>query len=316
MERYGMNILEIRNLTKKFDDFVAVDNMSLNVREGEIFGFLGANGAGKSTTISMVASLLRSTKGEINLLGRNIASHNKFAKTNIGLVPQEIAIYENMTSYENVSFFAGLYGLRGQQLKERTEEALEFVGLGDKHKSFPNNFSGGMKRRLNIACAIAHRPKLIIMDEPTVGIDPQSRNYILNSVRKLNEMGCTIIYTSHYMEEVEEICTRIAIVDHGKIIAEGTKEQLKAIITDTKDIWIGIKGNESLSIKNLKQIPGVIAVRLEENTVKINSKGEINNLNKIVQQLIRDQVEIRSVEEQAPNLETVFLTLTGRNLRD
>jgi ABC-2 type transport system ATP-binding protein len=316
MERYGMNILEIRNLTKKFDDFVAVDNMSLNVREGEIFGFLGANGAGKSTTISMVASLLRSTKGEINILGRNIASHNKFAKTNIGLVPQEIAIYENMTSYENVSFFAGLYGLRGQQLKERTEEALEFVGLGDKHKSFPNNFSGGMKRRLNIACAIAHRPKLIIMDEPTVGIDPQSRNYILNSVRKLNEMGCTIIYTSHYMEEVEEICTRIAIVDHGKIIAEGTKEQLKAIITDTKDIWIGIKGNESLSIENLKQIPGVIAVRLEENTVQINSKGEINNLGRIIQQLIKDQVEIRSVEEQAPNLETVFLTLTGRNLRD
>jgi ABC-2 type transport system ATP-binding protein len=316
MERYGMNILEIRNLTKKFDDFVAVDNMSLNVREGEIFGFLGANGAGKSTTISMVASLLRSTKGEINLLGRNIASHNKFAKTNIGLVPQEIAIYENMTSYENVSFFAGLYGLRGQQLKERTEEALEFVGLGDKHKSFPNNFSGGMKRRLNIACAIAHRPKLIIMDEPTVGIDPQSRNYILKSVRNLNEMGCTIIYTSHYMEEVEEICTRIAIVDHGKIIAEGTKEQLKAIITDTKDIWIGIKGNESLSIENLKQIPGVIAVRLEENTVQINSKGEINNLGRIIQQLIKDQVEIRSVEEQAPNLETVFLTLTGRNLRD
>jgi ABC-2 type transport system ATP-binding protein len=316
MERFGMNILEIRNLTKKFDDFVAVDNMSLNVREGEIFGFLGANGAGKSTTISMVASLLRSTKGEINLLGRNITNHNKFAKTNIGLVPQEIAIYENMTSYENVSFFAGLYGLRGQQLKERTEEALEFVGLGDKHKSFPNNFSGGMKRRLNIACAIAHRPKLIIMDEPTVGIDPQSRNYILNSVRKLNQMGCTIIYTSHYMEEVEEICTRIAIVDHGKIIAEGTKEQLKAIITDTKDIWIGIKGNESLSIENLKQIPGVIAVRLEENTVQINSKGEINNLSRIIQQLIKDQVEIRSVEEQAPNLETVFLTLTGRNLRD
>jgi ABC-2 type transport system ATP-binding protein len=316
MERYGMNILEIRNLTKKFEDFVAVDNMSLNVREGEIFGFLGANGAGKSTTISMVASLLRSTKGEINLLGRSITSHNKFAKSNIGLVPQEIAIYENMTSYENVSFFAGLYGLRGQQLKERTEEALEFVGLGDKHKSFPNKFSGGMKRRLNIACAIAHRPKLIIMDEPTVGIDPQSRNYILNSVRKLNEMGCTIIYTSHYMEEVEEICTRIAIVDHGKIIAEGTKEQLKAIITDTKDIWIGIKGSESLSIENLKQIPGVIAVRLEENTVQINSKGEINNLSRIIQQLIKDQVEIRSVEEQAPNLETVFLTLTGRNLRD
>ncbi|GIO10682.1 antibiotic ABC transporter ATP-binding protein [Cohnella xylanilytica] len=311
-----MNVLEIRNLTKKFDDFIAVDNMNLSVREGEIFGFLGANGAGKSTTINMVSSLLRTTKGEIELLGRNIAKHPKFAKSNIGIVPQDLAIYEEMTAYENVSFFAGLYGLRGSELKERTIEALDFVGLGDKHKSLPKNFSGGMKRRLNIACAIAHRPKLIIMDEPTVGIDPQSRNYILNSVRKLNRMGCTIIYTSHYMEEVEELCTRIAIVDHGKIIAEGSKEQLKSIITDTKEIWIAVKSEGAVDLESLKRLQGVTAVRLEDQTIKINSKAEINNLNWIIQQLIKDQVEIRSVEEQAPNLETVFLTLTGRNLRD
>ncbi|QMV42552.1 ABC transporter ATP-binding protein [Cohnella cholangitidis] len=311
-----MNVLEIRNLTKKFGDFIAVDNMSLTVREGEIFGFLGANGAGKSTTINMISSLLRSTAGEIDILGRSLASNGKFAKMNIGIVPQDISIYENMTSYENVSFFAGLYGLRGNLLKERTEEALDFVGLGDKAKSFPKNFSGGMKRRLNIACAIAHRPKLIIMDEPTVGIDPQSRNYILNSVRKLNQMGCTIIYTSHYMEEVEEICTRIAIVDHGKIIADGTKEQLKAIITDTKSIWIEVQTTEPPNIDSLKQIQGVINAQLEDNTIKINSRGETNNLNLIIQQLIKDGIEIRSVEEQAPNLETVFLTLTGRNLRD
>nr|WP_206767943.1 ABC transporter ATP-binding protein [Brevibacillus formosus] len=308
--------MEIRQLTKKFGDFVAVDNMSLHVREGEIFGFLGANGAGKSTTINMIASLLRVTKGEITLLGKNIEKHSKFAKMNIGIVPQDIAIYEDMTAYENVRFFAGLYGLRGSLLRERTEEALEFVGLGDKATSFPKNFSGGMKRRLNIACAIAHRPKLIIMDEPTVGIDPHSRNYILNSVRKLNDMGCTIIYTSHYMEEVEEICTRIAIVDHGKVIAEGTKEQLKAIITDAKEIWIGVRADEPLNLDALKAIAGVNAVLQEENTIKIVSKAEINNLNQIIQQLIKDQVEIRSVEEQAPNLETVFLTLTGRNLRD
>ncbi|WP_103107955.1 ABC transporter ATP-binding protein [Brevibacillus reuszeri] len=309
-------VLEINNLTKKFGDFIAVDHMSLNVREGEIFGFLGANGAGKSTTINMIASLLRSTKGEIRLLGKNIAKEARFAKMNTGIVPQELAIYEDMTAYENVSFFAGLYGLRGALLRERTEEALAFVGLADKHKSFPKNFSGGMKRRLNIACAIAHRPKLIIMDEPTVGIDPHSRNYILNSVRKLNEMGCTIIYTSHYMEEVEEICTRIAIIDHGKIIAEGTKEQLKSIITDSKEIWIGFKADEMHSLDSLKTIPGVRAVLQEENTLKIISKAEVNNLNRIIQQLIKDQVEIRSVEEQAPNLESVFLTLTGRNLRD
>lgn len=309
-------VLEINNLTKKFGDFIAVDHMSLNVREGEIFGFLGANGAGKSTTINMIASLLPSTKGEIRLLGKNIAKEARFAKMNTGIVPQELAIYEDMTAYENVSFFAGLYGLRGALLRERTEEALAFVGLADKHKSFPKNFSGGMKRRLNIACAIAHRPKLIIMDEPTVGIDPHSRNYILNSVRKLNEMGCTIIYTSHYMEEVEEICTRIAIIDHGKIIAEGTKEQLKSIITNSKEIWIGIKADEMHSLDSLKTIPGVTAVLQEENTLKIISKAEVNNLNRIIQQLIKDQVEIRSVEEQAPNLESVFLTLTGRNLRD
>jgi ABC-2 type transport system ATP-binding protein len=311
-----MNVLEIRNLTKKFGDFIAVDNMNLSISEGEIFGFLGANGAGKSTTINMISSLLRITKGEIQVLGRDIVKENKFAKINIGIVPQDLAIYEEMTAYENVRFFAGLYGIRGSLLKERTEEALEFVGLGDKHKALPKSFSGGMKRRLNIACAIAHHPKLLIMDEPTVGIDPQSRNYILNSVKKLNQMGCSVIYTSHYMEEVEEICTRIAIVDHGKIIAEGTKEQLKSIITDTKETWIGVKNSERLDLDALKGITGVNSVQLEEQMVKIVSRGEINNLNWVIQQLIRDQVEISSVEEQAPNLETVFLTLTGRKLRD
>lgn len=195
-------------------------------------------------------------------------------------------------------------------------EALNFVGLTDKAKQYPKNFSGGMKRRLNIACAIAHQPKLIIMDEPTVGIDPQSRSYILDSVRKLNQMGCTIIYTSHYMEEVEEICTRIAIVDHGKIIAEGTKEQLTSTITDTKDIWIGYKSALPLDIEFLKQIHGVIEVEADDQMIQIRSKSEVNNLNQLIYQLMTHEVEIRSVEEQAPNLETVFLTLTGRKLRD
>lgn len=311
-----MNVLEVKQLTKKFGDFIAVDNITMSVKEGEIFGFLGANGAGKSTTINMIASLLRVTKGEIEVLGKNIAKHGKFAKTNIGIVPQEMAIYEDMTTYENVHFFAGLYGLRGAELKERVMEALAFVGLGDKHKSYPKNFSGGMKRRLNIACAIAHRPKLLIMDEPTVGIDPQSRNYILGSVKKLNEMGCTIIYTSHYMEEVEEICTRIAIIDHGKIIAEGTKGQLKAIITNQKNIGIEVRSAENLDKSKLAGIAGVNQVEVEDRIIKITSDSEVNNLNRIIQQLMADDIEIRSVEEHEPSLETVFLTLTGRSLRD
>lgn len=311
-----MNVLEVKSLTKKFMDFIAVDNISLAIGEGEIFGFLGPNGAGKSTTINMIAGLLRCNEGEITILGKNSIKNSRFAKMNIGVVPQDLAIYEDLTAFENVRFFAGLYGLRGAELNERVNEALEFVGLIDKQKDYPKNFSGGMKRRLNIACAIAHRPKLIIMDEPTVGIDPQSRNYILQSIRKLNEMGCTIIYTSHYMEEVEEICTRIAIMDHGKVIAEGTKEQLIAIITNTKDIWMEIKSTEKINLPQIKEINGVKSVQIEENLIKINSDIEINNLNQILQYLMNHHIEISSLEEKAPNLETVFLTLTGRNLRD
>ncbi|MFP3885823.1 ABC transporter ATP-binding protein [Priestia filamentosa] len=311
-----MNVLELRNVTRKFNDFIAVDNMSLSIQKGEIFGLLGANGAGKSTTINMIASLLQITEGEIEILGKSITKHRKFAKMNVGIVPQDIAIYENLTASENIKFFAGLYGLRGSLLKQRVEEALEFVGLIDKAKSFPKSFSGGMKRRLNIACAIAHRPKLLIMDEPTVGIDPQSRKHILESVKKLNEIGSTIIYTSHYMEEVEALCTNIAIVDHGKIIAKGSKENLKSLITDVKELWVEVKNPLHINCESIEEIGGVKRASIEGNIIKIYSDVEIQNLNKIIQTLLKAEVEISSLEEKAPNLETVFLTLTGRNLRD
>lgn len=311
-----MKIVKIENLVKKFGNTAAVDKITLGIEEGEIYGLLGPNGAGKSTTINMICGLLSPNEGTIEILGKDIRKNKIFAKRNIGIVPQDIAIYEDLTAYENVNFFAGLYGFRGKELKARVEEALEFVGLLDKAKSLPGSFSGGMKRRLNIACAIAHRPKVIIMDEPTVGIDPQSRNHILQSVKKLNEMGSTVIYTSHYMEEIEEICTRIGIVDHGKLIAEGTKEELKNSISDTNTIWVTVQSLNDFQSDELKEINGVISVELDNDIVKISSSQDVNNLDKIILFLTEKGIHIKNVETKTPDLETVFLTLTGRKLRD
>ncbi len=312
-----MSILRIEEVTKKFGDVIAVDNVTLSLDEGEIFGLLGPNGAGKSTAINMVTGLLSMDKGKIYLMDMDIKKNSMETKKNTGIVPQDIAIYEDLTSLENVKFFASLYGLKGSQLNAAAEEALEFTGLSDKARTYPKQFSGGMKRRLNIACAIAHKPKLIIMDEPTVGIDPQSRNHILQSVKKLNEMGCTIIYTSHYMEEVEEICTRIAIMDHGKVIAQGTGDELKALITDTNVVWITVADHVSrVNEDRLKEISGVLNIEIEESTVKIGSAREVNNLDKIILYFTSNGIAIKSVESKTPDLETVFLSLTGRRLRD
>lgn len=311
-----MKVVKIEELVKRFGDLVAVDNISLDIEEGEIYGLLGPNGAGKSTTINIMCGLLSMDKGKIEILGKDIKEEAYFIKKNIGVVPQDIAIYEDLTALENVKFFASLYGLKGEKLKQKSQKALEFVGLSDREKQFPRGFSGGMKRRLNIACAIAHTPKLIIMDEPTVGIDPQSRNHILQSVRKLNSMGCTIIYTTHYMEEVEAICTKIGIIDHGKVIAEGSKEELKATITDKNSIEVTVDLTESIDVDSIKKISGVIDVSAEENKIKINSYKEVNNLDKVILYFTENNLHIRNIETKRPDLETVFLTLTGRKLRD
>lgn len=311
-----MKIVRIENLVKKFGDLNAVDNVSLDINEGEIYGLLGPNGAGKSTTINIITGLLRGDKGSIEILEKDINKYSNFAKSNIGIVPQDIAIYEELTAYENVKFFASLYGLKGQELKDRIVEALEFVGLSDKAKEVPSGFSGGMKRRLNIACAIAHKPKLIIMDEPTVGIDPQSRNHILQSVKKLNRMGCTIIYTSHYMEEIEEICTRIGIIDHGKVIAEGTKEELKSIISNTNTLYVTIDTIENLDESKLKSINGIKNITIDEKRIKISILKEVNCLDKIIVYFTENNMPIKNIEWKIPDLETVFLSLTGRKLRD
>ena len=312
-----MSIVRMEKVTKNFGDVTAVDKMSLNIEEGEIFGLLGPNGAGKSTAINMITGLLNIDKGTISVTGSDVKKAKMTTKANIGIVPQDIAIYEDLTSLENVKFFASLYGLRGKALEDAALEALEFTGLSDNIKSFPKNFSGGMKRRLNIACAIAHKPKLIIMDEPTVGIDPQSRNHILQSVKKLNEQGSTIIYTSHYMEEVEEICSRIAIMDHGKVIALGTCEELEDLIYDRNIVSVTVMDSVSkINEGRIKEIQGVDSVEIEENIIKISSFREVNNLDKIIYYFTSNEISIKSVESKKPDLETVFLSLTGRKLRD
>jgi ABC-2 type transport system ATP-binding protein len=220
-------LLEVKNLSKAYGEKVVVKGLQLHINEGEILGFLGPNGAGKSTTIKMIIDVESMDEGEIVFEGRRTKEELSRFKRSIGVVPQDIAVYEDISAYDNVKFFCSLYGYSGKELKNRTREALEFVGLWERRKDFPSKYSGGMKRRLNIACSIAHSPKLLIMDEPTVGIDPQSRNHIMESIRRLNQRGTSILYVSHYMEEIEALCSRIIIMDHGTLIEDMDKEKLK-----------------------------------------------------------------------------------------
>ncbi len=225
-------ILKTIDLTKKYDNKVVVDNLNLEIKKGEIFGLLGPNGAGKSTTMNMICGIIRPTLGGVEFIGQDFAKNRKDLIEKLGYIPQNLAIHGNLKAWENVELFTSLYGIKGVRLKERIDEALEYVGLLEKKNDYAKTFSGGMKRRLNIACAIGHHPDLLIFDEPTVGIDPQSRNFILEKIRESNKNGATIIYTSHYMEEVEAICTRIAIMDNGKVIATGTSDELKKMVVD------------------------------------------------------------------------------------
>ncbi|MBR1507440.1 MAG: ABC transporter ATP-binding protein [Eubacterium sp.] len=228
-------ILKTVDLTKKYDNKIVVDNLNIEIEEGEVFGLLGPNGAGKSTTMNMICGIVRPTLGKTMFMGEDFGKNRKKLINNLGYIPQELAIHGNLKAWENVELFTSLYGIRGAELKERIDESLKYVGLLEKRNDYAKTFSGGMKRRLNIACAIGHHPKLLIFDEPTVGIDPQSRNFILEKIKESNRNGATIIYTSHYMEEVEAICTRIAIMDNGKVIAIGTSEELKKMVVDDTD---------------------------------------------------------------------------------
>ncbi|MBR4588575.1 MAG: ABC transporter ATP-binding protein [Lachnospiraceae bacterium] len=232
-------ILRTKDLTKKYGSKVVVDNLNLEIEEGEIFGLLGPNGAGKSTTMNMICDIVTPTLGSVEFMGKDLKKNQKELLGYLGYIPQDLAIHGNLKAWENVELFTSLYGIKGKQLKERIDESLEYVGLAEKRNDFAKTFSGGMKRRLNIACAIGHHPKLLIFDEPTVGIDPQSRNFILEKIKESNRNGATVIYTSHYMEEVEAICSRIAIMDNGKVIATGTSEELKKmVVEDTSSITL------------------------------------------------------------------------------
>lgn len=311
-----MAILEMEHVVKRYGSKLSVDHLNLSVERGEIFGLLGPNGAGKSTTISMIAGLLNMDQGEIRLNGISVKERPLEVKRKIGLVSQDLALYEAMTAAENVTFFARLYGLRGKLLKERVQESLEFVGLQDKAKDAPSTFSGGMKRRLNIACAIMHRPDLIIMDEPTVGIDPQSRNHILESVRTLNKMGSTIIYTSHYMEEVAAISNRVAIMDQGHIIACGTEAELRERVASEEKIVLIASGIGPGAVEELKLHPRVRAVEVVGDTLTITLPSAQQDLQDILFICSKHEIAIQSLKVEEPDLETLFLNLTGRTLRD
>jgi ABC-2 type transport system ATP-binding protein len=225
-------ILRTKDLTKKYDNRIVVDNLNLEIRKGEIFGLLGPNGAGKSTTMNMICNIVRPTLGSVEFMGKDMKKNSRELLKRLGFIPQDLAIHNKLKAWENVELFTSLYGIKGETLKKAVDESLDYVGLLEKRNEYAGKFSGGMKRRLNIACAIGHHPELLIFDEPTVGIDPQSRNFILDKIKESNKKGATVIYTSHYMEEVEAICTRIAIMDNGKIIAQGTSEELKKLVVD------------------------------------------------------------------------------------
>ncbi|GAB6149474.1 MULTISPECIES: ABC transporter ATP-binding protein [Clostridium] len=309
-------ILEAKNIVKRYGEHLAIDNASLSVREGEIFGLLGPNGAGKTTLINIIVGLLKSYSGEVNVFGKDLVKDEMYIKSQIGIAPQEAALFHDLTAYENVTFFGRLYGLKGKELKDGVKEALEFTELWDRRKDYPKQYSGGMKRRLNIACAIVHKPKLIIMDEPTVGIDPQSRKHILNSIKKLNKMGSTIIYTSHYMEEIEELCDEIVIMDKGKVIAKGTKEELKELIATEDKVSIGVSNISYSIIDKIKKVQGVKECVIDNNVINIISKNGSANLSEIIDIIVDYGAEINKINMDKPSLEGVFLTLTGRKLRD
>lgn len=307
-------MIEVKEISKSFDQIEAVRNISFSIKKGEIYGLLGPNGAGKSTTINMLTTLLQPNSGEIFLNGNNIKDHRDESKMILGVVPQEISLYEDLSAYDNLTFWGSLYGISNSQIKEKVDKVLELVGLLDRKDDRISTFSGGMKRRINIASSILHEPKILLMDEPTVGVDPQSRNRIFEVIEALNTRGMTIIYTTHYMEEAERLCNRIGIIDEGKLIAQGTLDTLK----ETSGVNDVLTINTSDLSPDKKEIilSSIKESVFENNTLTVLCSDLGKEVSSIITIIQNEGGTIESIDSQTANLEAVFLKLTGKQLRD
>lgn len=309
-------IVKVNNLVKRYGNLIALDHFNLEVQQGEVFGLLGPNGSGKTTAINCILSLLKYDKGSVEVFEKPMSPDAYHIKKDIGIIMQNVAVFNELTVYENVNYFCGLYVKDKEKRAELVAEAIDFVGLNDFKKFYPKKLSGGLLRRLNIACGVAHKPKLIILDEPTVAVDPQSRNNILEGIQKLNQQGATVIYTSHYMEEVEQICSRIAIMDKGKIIASGTNDELKGMIKSGEKITVEAFKLDPSLVKGIREIPFITSVEYEENQIIIKSERGRNNLAAVMEYIKSQNIHYGKIFCELPTLNDVFLEITGKQLRD
>ena len=309
-------IVKIDKLVKRYKELVAVDHLSLEIKEGEVFGLLGPNGSGKTTTINCLLSLLSFDKGDISIFGKPMSPTAYDIKSNIGVVMQNVAVFEELTVRENIDYFCGLYIKDKEKRRKLVNEAIAFTGLEEFEKFHPKKLSGGLLRRLNIACGIAHKPRLIIFDEPTVAVDPQSRNKILEGIIELNKQGATVIYTSHYMEEVEQICSKIAIMDKGRLITQGTLDELRSNVTCSEKITVGVRDADESILDEIRNLDHVFEATLENGELVVKCSGGKHNVVRLLTLLQEKNIHIGKVTSEQPTLNTVFLELTGKELRD
>lgn len=315
-EIHVKKIIEVKNLTKEYKELKAIDDLSFDVEKGEIFGLLGPNGSGKSTTINCILQLLNFNQGSIKIFGSEMSPNSYKIKEKIGVVFQDVAVFDELTVYENIDYFCGLYIKDKKVRKKYVQDAIDLVGLNDFIKFHPKKLSGGLLRRLNIACGIAHKPKLIILDEPTVAVDPQSRNNILEGIKKLRDRGATIIYTTHYMEEVEILCDRIMILDKGKILASGKLDELKQLAKIEEKITVEVNELTKEQISKIKELKNVEEVFYDQTNLVVTYKKGSNNIVKFMDYLNKEKITYNKIFSERPTLNDVFLELTGKDLRD